>query len=81
MSQSEQAISAEYHKGAKFAFREYRATEDSKRVELVFDNWNHSPHQVRVQCQGTMTQVKKMTFAEVERDLNGSIEFYEKKAI
>lgn len=81
VSQGEQAMSAEYLKGSKFAFREYHATPGAKHVELVFDNWNHSPHQVRVQCQGTLDQVKKMTFAEVEHDLSGSIQFYEKKAL
>ena len=81
MSQGEQAMSAEYLKGSKFAFREYRATAGAKHVELVFDNWNHSPHQVRVQCQGSLAEVKKMTFAEVEHDLSGAVQFYEKKAL
>ncbi len=81
MSQEAEALSAEYLKGSKFAFREYREVKDAKRVELVFDNWNHSPHQVRVQCSGNLAQVKKLTFAEVERDLSGAVQFYEKKAL
>ena len=77
VSQNEVAFGDRYLKGSKFAFREYRVGKNGK-TELVFDNWNHSPHQVRVECRGDLDQVKQMTVAEVEHDLNGTIQFYRK---
>ena len=77
LSQKTAAYGDSYLKGSKFAFREYRVI-DSGKTELVFDNWNHSPHQVRVECRGDLDHVKQMTVAEVEHDLNGTIAFYRK---
>jgi hypothetical protein len=77
ISQKNAAMSDQYLKGSKFAFREYRSVNKGK-TELVFDNWNQSPHQVRVECRGDLENVKQMTVAEVEHDLNGTIQFYRK---
>jgi hypothetical protein len=77
ISQKNAAFSDQYLKGSKFAFREYRSVNKGK-TELVFDNWNQSPHQVRVECRGELDQVKQMTVADVEHDLNGTIQFYRK---
>ena len=77
ISQTNIAFSDEYLKGSQFAFREYRSVNEGK-TELVFDNWNQSPHQVRVECRGDLEHVKQMTVAEVEHDLNGTIQFYRK---
>jgi hypothetical protein len=77
MSQGTAALNDEYLKGSKFAFREVRTAKNGK-VELVFDNWNHSPHQVRVECRGDLNSVQQMTLAQVEHDLNGTIQFYRK---
>ncbi len=76
VSQANEALESQYIKGSKFAFREYRVKHG--KVELVFDNWNHSPHQVRVECRGSESEVKAMSVAEVEHDLNGIIQFYKK---
>ena len=77
ISQGDAAIGAQYLKGSKFAFREMRVLK-AGHVEFVFDNWNHSPHQVRVECRGDIAHVQQMTVAEVEHDLNGTIQFYRK---
>lgn len=65
-------------KGSKFAFRESRVKAQEGKIELIFDNWNHSPHQVRVECTGSESDLKAMSVASVERDLNGTIQFYHK---
>jgi hypothetical protein len=77
ISQGNAALNDQYLKGSKFAFREMRVIKAGK-VEFVFDNWNHSPHQVRVECRGDIAHVQQMTLAEVEHDLNGTIQFYRK---
>jgi hypothetical protein len=77
ISQGNSALNDQYLKGSKFAFREVRVVKAGK-VEFVFDNWNHSPHQVRVECRGDIAHVQQMTLAEVEHDLNGTIQFYRK---
>jgi hypothetical protein len=76
VSQSAESLDGRYQKGAKFAFREYQIK--NGKVELIFDNWNHSPHQVRVECKGTEQEVKNLSVAEVARDLNGTVQFYQK---
>lgn len=78
VSQAEDAIGDHYLKGSKFAFRESRMNTDQNKIELIFDNWNHSPHQVRVECKGSTSKLKQLTVADVERDLNGTIQFYKK---
>jgi len=77
VSQNSAAFNDQYIKGSKFAFREYRVVKPGN-VELIFDNWNHSPHQLRVECQGDLSKVKQMSLAQVEHDLNGTIQFYHK---
>jgi hypothetical protein len=77
LSQDSAAFSDHYLKGSKFAFREIRMNGKNK-VEFIFDNWNHSPHQLKVECRGEMNDVKHMTLAQVEHDLNGTIQFYQK---
>ena len=77
VSQNGAAFSDRYLKGSKFAFREARPGSNG-RTEFVFDNWNQSPHQVKVECRGDIKQVNQMTLAQVEHDLNGTIQFYSK---
>jgi len=78
VSQSSASFNDRYLKGAKFAFRGYRSNPEAGTVELVFDNLNHSPHELKVECIGQEAEVKQMSLQEVERDLNGAIRFYRK---
>ena len=76
VSQSDEALGDHYLKGSKFAFRETLMKKG--KMELIFDNWTYSPHQVRVECKGDENSLKQLTVADVERDLNGTIQFYQK---
>ncbi len=78
VSQESEAINDQYLKGSKFAFRESRVKDDKGNVELIFNNWSHSPHELKVECKGNPINAAPMTVAEVERDLNGTIQFYHK---
>jgi hypothetical protein len=78
VSQKEKSINARYLKGSKFAFLGYLPKPESKTVELVFGNWNHSPRQIRLECIGSESEVKALSFQEIEQDLNGAIRFYKK---
>lgn len=78
VSQKGKSINARYLKGSKFAFLGYLPKPEAGTVELVFGNWNHSPHQIRLECMGSESEVKALSFNEIEQDLNGAIRFYKK---
>ena len=78
VSQANRSMGDRYLKGSKFGFQGYHVNAEAGTVELVFDNWNHSPHQIRVECIGSESEIKQMSVAEVEHDLNGAIRIYRK---
>lgn len=78
LSQSEDSLNDRYLKGSKFSFLGFIAHPEKRSVELAFANWNHSPHQIRVECKGSETEVGTLTVQEIERDLNGALRFYRK---
>ena len=78
VSQKDRSFNARYLKGSKFAFLGYQPKPEAGTVELVFGNWNHSPHQIRLECLGSEGEVKALSFQDIEQDLNGAIHFYRK---
>ncbi len=78
MAQSARSLKDRYLKGSKFSFLGYQVKKDIGTVEMVFGNWNHSPHQIRIECLGDESSVKSLSLAQIENDLNGSIKFYRK---
>jgi hypothetical protein len=78
LSQSEDALNDRYLKGSKFSFLGFIPRPEKKSVELAFANWNHSPHQIRIECKGSESEVGTLSLNEIERDLNGALRFYRK---
>ncbi len=78
MAQSARSLKDRYLKGSKFSFLGYQVKKEIGTVEMVFGNWNHSPHQIRIECLGDESSVKSLSLAQIESDLNGSIKFYRK---
>ena len=78
IAQETAALDSSYVKDSRFAFLGYKVSAPNHAVELVFDNWNYSPHQIRIQCTGLESEVLAMNSGEIERDLNGAVHFYQK---
>jgi hypothetical protein len=78
VSQKDLSFNARYLKGSKFAFLGYLPKPEAGTVELVFGNWNHSPRQIRLECIGSESEVKALSFQDIEQDLNSAIRFYRK---
>ena len=78
IAQESASLDSSYKKDSRFGFLGPIVKAEENLVELVFDNWNYSPHQIRVQCSGSKAEVLAMNSREIERDLNGAVHFYQK---
>ena len=78
LSQEGAAFDSAYAKDSKYAFLGYTSNVKDNTVDLVFGNWNYSPHQIKVRCQGEESQVLAMNAQEIAHDLNGAVHFYQK---
>lgn len=78
VSQAAHSIGSEYKKDSRYGYMGYKVHAEDHSVDLIFENWSYSPHEIRVKCQGSESEVLKMNSASIERDLNGAIQFYKK---
>jgi len=77
-AQNARSFNDRYIKGSKFSFLGFLPKPESGTVELVFANWNHSPHQIHIECLGDERSVRDFALRDIESDLNDSIRFYKK---
>jgi hypothetical protein len=77
-AQTARSLNDRYIKGSKFSFLGFLPKPQSGTVELVFANWNHSPHQIQIECLGDERSVRDLALRDIESDLNDSIRFYKK---
>jgi hypothetical protein len=78
VSQATDSIGQKYLKGAKFGFSGFSSKPDVHAVDLIFNNLNYSPHQIRIRCFGAETEIQEMTVASLEQDLNHTMSIYQK---
>jgi hypothetical protein len=77
-AQAARSFNDRYFKGSKFSFLGYLPKPEMGTVEMVFGNWNHSPHQIHIECLGSESSVRELALKDIESDLNGAIQFYRK---
>lgn len=77
-AQNARSLNDRYIKGSKFSFLGFLPKPETGTVELVFANWNHSPHQIHIECLGDENSVRDLELRDIENDLNDSVRFYKK---
>ena len=78
VSQEGGSISSEYLKGSRYGFLGYKVVAEDHTIEFVFGNWSYSPHRIRVKCHGDENEILEKNTAQIESDLNGAVQFYQK---